>query len=124
MGQVEPSLRYRLHAAKWHKHTYRDDMPVSAAVATLEPDAPLTARYQAFRQDRRKGDEAQWDYLPLCPPCTLDKAYEKAEQVLLGNDTAIRDMRTLYALAAVLIGLLDHNREAELFHMPIAQGAA
>ena len=122
MSQSNILPKCQLHPTKWHQYLHRDGCLVSAAVAALEPDSPsMTARYQAFQEDRRK-DEAQWYYRPLCPGCTLDKAYQKAEQVLLGNDEVIRDPRTLYALAAVLIGFLDHYKDAELFHMPIAQG--
>lgn len=116
-------MQFCPHPSKWMKDIYPDGCLVSAVVATLEQDEPLTARYQAFRKDFRLDDENLHHHLPLCPPCTLDKAYAKAEQVLLGNGVALKDPRTLYALAAVLIGLLDHNKEGGLFHMPVAGDA-
>lgn len=103
----------KLHPAIWMGED-KSGVPIKAVVRNAQAGTELEARYQAFRYDENIGEPTR-DYMPLCPPCPVGKAYDKAKQVLLGNKQVIADARTLYALSAVLIGLLNHGKYAGLF---------
>jgi hypothetical protein len=109
-----------LEQCLWLARTYPNGISVSAAVKNWALGTTFEAEYQAFRLDGREDpqERPQYNYTPLCPRCTLHKAHEKATAVLLGDEKVIADARTLYALAATLIGILNHGRYAGLFALP------